>query len=82
MKREDLELLVYINKSSYRVNAIKSIGMNLKTPMEITKDIGVLKNHISLTLGGLADKGLVVCVNPEFRKGRLYKLTDKARRDA
>ena len=33
-------------------------------------------NHISKVLGELKAHELVECINPEVRKGRLYRLTD------
>ena len=37
-----------------------------------------MQNHISNTLKELKDHELVECINnPEVRKGRLYRLTDK-----
>ena len=36
-----------------------------------------MQNHISNTLKELKDHDLVECINPEVRKGRLYRLTDK-----
>lgn len=33
-------------------------------------------NHISKVLSELKNEELVVCINEEARKGRLYKLTD------
>ena len=34
-------------------------------------------NHISNVLTQLKNHGLVVCLNEEARKGRLYKLTER-----
>ena len=75
---DDKELLDFINRSTYRVNILKAIGHDYKIPSVIAKDAGILLNHISYQLSTLGKLGLVVCINPEFKKGRLYRLTDKA----
>lgn len=67
----------YVEKSSYRVNVLKAIGGDVKIPTEIAEDSGVLRNHLSNVLRELREKDLVECVNPEVRKGRLYRLTDE-----
>lgn len=36
-----------------------------------------MPNHISKVLAELKAHELVECINPEVRKGRLYRLTDK-----
>ena len=78
MEKEKLDLLVYINRSSYRVKIIKSIGRGIMMPKGIADDTGLLLNHISYVLKSLKARNLVVCINPEFRKGRMYKLTPEA----
>lgn len=67
----------YVEKSSYRVNVLKAIGGDVKIPTEIAEDSGVLRNHLSNVLRELREKDLVECVNPEVRKGRLYRLTEE-----
>lgn len=75
---DDKELLDFINRSTYRVNILKAIGHDYKIPSVIAREAGILLNHISYQLSTLGKMGLVVCINPEYKKGRLYKLTDKA----
>ena len=67
----------YVQISSYREKAIKSIGEEFKTPTTIAHDCDILTNHISKTLKELKDHELAECINPEMRKGRLYRLTPK-----
>ena len=73
MGNDDLK---YVNKSSYRVKVLKSIGEDAKMPTEIASDSGILPNHISNVLRQLKEKEIVECINPEVRKGRLYRLSD------
>ena len=71
----DEDVVKYVNKSSYRVRALKAIGEDVKMPKEIANDSGILQSHISNVLRELKDKGVVECLNPEVRKGRLYRVS-------
>ena len=67
----------FVNRSSYRVKVMKSLKNDAKMPKEISEDSGILQNHISNVLSQLKDEELVECINPEVRKGRLYRLSDE-----
>ena len=72
----DEKTIKYVNRSKYRVNTLQAIGDGVKMPKEIARDSGILQNHISNVLRELKDKDLVECLNPDVRKGRLYRLSD------
>ena len=72
----DEKLLKYVNNSSYRVKVLKALGTDVKIPTQIASDSGILPNHISNVLRQLKEKEIVECINPEVRKGRLYRLSD------
>ena len=78
MERERIDTIVYINRSSYRVKVIKAIGTGAKMPKTISIETGLLLNHVSYVLTSLSAHGLVECVNPHFKKGRMYRLTPAA----
>ena len=67
----------YVEISQYRKKVMKSLDGNVKIPSVIARDSGIRTNHISKVLGELKAHELVECINPEVRKGRLYRLTDK-----
>jgi len=71
------EKIDYVKNSSYRTRVIKALDGKTKMPSEIAKDANIIQNHISATLRQLKEHELVECINPEVRKGRLYRLTDK-----
>lgn len=75
-EKEIFEILGFIKISPYRTNTLKSIGDNLKMPSEIAKENNIKTSQVSTALSDLKDKNLVLCVNEEVRKGRLYKCTD------
>ena len=74
---EMLTELSYVKISSYRKRVMKSLAGDVKMPSEIARDAGIRQNHISKVLSELKAHELVECINPEVRKGRLYRHTDK-----
>ncbi|MDR2873282.1 MAG: transcriptional regulator [Methanobrevibacter sp.] len=65
-----------IKASRYRNSVLFSIGDKIKTPSEISKEINIQINHVSKVLKELKNEKIVVCLNEENFKGRLYKLTN------
>lgn len=70
------ENIDYVKNSTYRTKVMKSLEDDVKIPSQIAKDAGIVQNHMSNTLKQLKDHELVECINPEVRKGRLYRLTE------
>ena len=66
----------YVEISQYRKKVMKSLEGDVKIPTAIANDSGIITNHISKVLGELKEHELVECINPEVRKGRLYRLSD------
>lgn len=81
MKLSDdmLKEISYVQISQYRTKVMKSLDGDVKIPTQIAKDSGILPNHISKVLSELKARELVECINPEVRKGRLYRHTDKGK---
>ena len=74
---EMLKEISYVKISTYRTKVMKSLDGDVKIPSVIAKDSGIKSNHISKVLSELKAHDLVECINPEVRKGRLYRHTDK-----
>ena len=70
------EILGYVKISPYRTNTLKSISNSLKMPSEIAREIQVNTSQVSAALSDLKKRNLVICVNEEARKGRLYKCSE------
>lgn len=70
------ELLGFVKVSAYRTATLKSINNDLKMPSQIAKEINVNTSQVSSALSDLKKKNLVICINENVRKGRLYKCTD------
>lgn len=75
MDDETLKKYAYINISSYRSKALKSLKNQIMTPTKIAKETGIRKNHISKVLKELKNEGVAECVNEDAYRGRLYRLT-------
>ena len=73
----EAKLIRYIEKSTYRHRAFKTIGQGIKMPKEIAEESGILQSHISNVLRQLKEKEVVECLNPDVRKGRLYRLSEE-----
>ena len=74
---EMLKEMSYVKISQYRTKVMKSLDGEVKIPTVIAKDSKIRPNHISKVLAELKAHELVECINPEMRKGRLYRLTNK-----
>ena len=76
MNNEDFFYLVgFVKVSQYRMETLKSIGLELKMPSEIARETNLRTSQVSRVLGDLKKENLVFCVNENVRKGRLYKCT-------
>lgn len=69
--------IAYVLSSTYRLKVVKVLHENMSFPSKIAKKSGIRLNHISKVLKDLKDNNIVECINPEVRKGKLYRLTDK-----
>ena len=67
----------YVNISKYRTKVMKTLDGEVLIPSQIAKNSGIRTYHISKVLGELKAHELVESFNPEVRKGRLYRLTEK-----
>ena len=74
---EILTEISYVEISSYRKKVMKSLDGEVLIPTQIAKNSEIRPNHISKVLTELKAHELVECINPEVRKGRLYRLTSK-----
>lgn len=75
-EKEIFKLVGYVMASEYRTNIIKSIGKEIKIPSTIASEVGLRTNHVSNVLKDLKKMKIVICLNEEARKGRLYKNTE------
>ena len=67
----------YVKRSQYRLKVMKSLDGEAKIPSEIARDTEIYQNHISNVLKQLNEHELIECINPEVKRGKLYRLTEK-----
>ena len=68
--------LAFVKASKHRTNIVKSLHRCNKTPKELSIELSVHQKTIYVTLRQLRDQEIVEVINPEAKKGRIYKLTD------
>lgn len=66
----------YIKISKHREKVFKTLKDGSKKPSDIARETNLNINSVSLSLKQLTEKELVYLLNPEDKKGRLYKLTE------
>jgi predicted transcriptional regulator len=75
----DYRMLGCVLASIYRTKIVLLLSSQAATPKHISKTIGLRIGHVSNVLKGLADKGLVECINADAKRGRIYRLTEKGK---
>jgi len=69
------DLVSFVLASSYRKNVLSALTTP-KTPSSISKEININKTHVSRALAELEDKGLIKCLTPEAKKGKIYTIQE------
>ncbi len=66
-----------LKNSNYRRRILESLSTaNYLTPSEIAEKTKIRLNHISNFLKNLKENNLVICLNEEEKRGRLYRITE------
>ena len=77
MNQEELfTILGFIKISPMREITLRSVENKIKMPSEIARETGYRTTQISSALIEMKEKNLVVCLNKNAHKGRLYTTTD------
>ena len=70
------ELISFVNSSKNRKLILFKLDKPI-TPTSLAKMVSLHRSVISRSLLGLGKKGLVKCLNPESKKERYYKITNR-----
>jgi len=73
----DWDAYGYVTASQYRENIMLHLFESNDIPSKIAEETDYQLSHVSNTLSDLQKKDLVVCINPDRSKGRVYSLTEK-----
>jgi predicted transcriptional regulator len=76
MDKDLVSALSLYRSSKYRQKILLCLQGKTMMPSEIAKSVNLRLNHVSMTLKGLKEGGLVLCLNEEKKRGRLYELTE------
>ncbi|MDO5848419.1 MAG: winged helix-turn-helix domain-containing protein [Methanobrevibacter sp.] len=76
MDDKTLILTEFIKQSPNRTKVLKSIGNDVLKPTDITNKTNIHINNVSRSLKQMKEKNIVYLLNPNSKKGRLYKLTE------
>lgn len=76
MSNKQLDKYGFVAASDYRKKIVERLKEAPATPRRISKETGIHISHVSTTLGELREEGIVYCVNPQRKKGRVYRLTE------
>jgi predicted transcriptional regulator len=69
------EKIGYVLAGKYRIQVLLSLNERPMTPKEISRRTNLYLSHVSLTIKELTKSGLVECLTPNLRRGRIYSLT-------
>lgn len=72
---ELIEKLSFVRLSKHRTKILEILESNIMMPSEIKKDVNLSYTHLSRYLNSLKEKGLIICLNEQNKKGRYYKIT-------
>ncbi len=70
------ETISFVNRSKNRKLILFKLAKPT-TPTVLAKELNLHRSVVSRALLGLEKEGLVVCLNPQSKKERYYKLTRK-----
>lgn len=75
----DVYLVAFVKRAKNRLKILRLLSEKEKTQAELHHDSGLYRTHVRRTLLELQEKGLVECLNPKDRIGKLYELTKKGK---
>jgi len=72
----------YTLASEYRSKIVLTLTDRPKTPKQIANETGLYLSHVSSTLSDLCEKGIVRCLTPALRRGKIFELTEDGKQIA
>ena len=75
MEQEHWQLIGFVLAGKYRLSILKFLSKRKGSPKTIAKFLTLSSSTVSNTIRDLLKKNLIVCLNPDAKKGRLFQLT-------
>ncbi|MCZ7383930.1 MAG: winged helix-turn-helix domain-containing protein [Candidatus Methanoperedens sp.] len=73
----DWDLISFVKSSDKRLRILSMLKNSVSTPSDISLKLSIPISHVSSTLSELMENKIVICLTPERRKTKLYKITEK-----
>ncbi|MCX9081713.1 MAG: ArsR family transcriptional regulator [Candidatus Methanoperedens sp.] len=73
----DWDLISFVKSSDKRLRILLLLKNSVFTPSDISTNLSIPISHVSSTLSELMENRIVICLTPERRKTKLFKITDK-----
>ena len=73
------KLLSFVARGKNRSKVLNSLD-SVQTPTEISKRLKIQRSTVSRTISELKEKGLVKCLTPQEKMGRLYTLSSSGKK--
>ena len=80
MDEKLINAISFIKSSKHRPKILELISDEMLTPSEISRKTNIRLNHVSMYLSDLKTNDIVVCLNEDTKKGRLYTLSKLGKR--
>lgn len=72
--------LGFIKSGRHRQKILKMLATKNMMPTEISDELKIHLSQVTRNLGELEERGLIKCLTPSLRKGRLYSATEKGKK--
>lgn len=73
----DWDLISFVKSSDKRLRILSMLKNSVFTPSDISTNLSIPISHVSSTLSELMENKIVICLTPERRKTKLFKITEK-----
>ncbi len=65
----------HVIASEYRKKIVMALVKGPKTPKQISEDTKLYLSHVSYIINDLVKKGVVECLTPNLRRGKVFSLS-------
>jgi hypothetical protein len=72
----------YVVSSGRRIKIVVALRISPMTPRQLVDETGIGISHISNVLSDLVNEAVIVCVNPQRVRGRVFELTSGGKKVA
>ena len=78
-RRMNWEDVGFLKASRNRMMVFREIANSERTPSQLHNKLGLHFSQVSRVLKELVERDIIICLNQESRKGKLYGLTENGK---